>query len=193
MKIIQKAGPGKEKLKKLLADLKNAKVSKVGWFESAKYEDGTPVAYVASIQEFGAPSQSIPSRSFMRTTILEKQQEWRRIVQVETKLLFKNNSSPVQILEIIGLIAVGDIRKKISQILTPPLSMTTILLRKLKKEGGQVTGAAVGDAFNTANFVGPRAKKDKSANIAGVSTKPLVDTGYLLATLINVTEEKGGK
>jgi hypothetical protein len=27
--------------------------AKVGWFSSDKYEDGTPVAYVAAIQEFG--------------------------------------------------------------------------------------------------------------------------------------------
>lgn len=29
------------------------RVAKVGWFPSAKYEDGTPVAYVAAIQEYG--------------------------------------------------------------------------------------------------------------------------------------------
>lgn len=29
------------------------KVAKTGWFESAKYEDGTPVAYIASIHEYG--------------------------------------------------------------------------------------------------------------------------------------------
>jgi len=45
--------------KKVLANL-NAAIKgfdnlklKVGWFETNKYPDGTPVAYVASIQEFG--------------------------------------------------------------------------------------------------------------------------------------------
>lgn len=29
-------------------------VAKAGWFSTDKYEDGTPVAYIASVQEFGA-------------------------------------------------------------------------------------------------------------------------------------------
>lgn len=40
------------KIKKSILDLDN-KSLKVGFFESARYADGTPVAYVASIQEFG--------------------------------------------------------------------------------------------------------------------------------------------
>ena len=36
---------------------------KVGWFESAEYPEGTPVAYVAAIQELG--HGKIPPRPFM--------------------------------------------------------------------------------------------------------------------------------
>ncbi len=36
----------------------------VGWFESAKYDDGTPVAGVAAIQEFGSAKNRIPPRPF---------------------------------------------------------------------------------------------------------------------------------
>jgi len=35
---------------------------KTGYFETAKYPDGTPVAYVATIQEFGYPAGGIPAR-----------------------------------------------------------------------------------------------------------------------------------
>ena len=50
-----------------LAQLGNSE-AKVGWFENAKYSDGTPVAYIASIQEFGYPEGNIPPRLGMRFT-----------------------------------------------------------------------------------------------------------------------------
>lgn len=78
MKIVRKPGPGAERIRLLLAGVTN-KVGKVGFFPSSKYEDGTPVAYVAIIQEFGSPEQGIPPRSFMRTTIAEKQNEWQGV------------------------------------------------------------------------------------------------------------------
>lgn len=51
---IKRKNPGAfETLRSRIKEL-DGKVAKAGWFESSKYEDGTPVAYVASIQEFGA-------------------------------------------------------------------------------------------------------------------------------------------
>ena len=48
---------GGEKLKATLAKAEQSrnKRVKVGFFSTAKYQDGTPVANVAAIQEFGAP------------------------------------------------------------------------------------------------------------------------------------------
>lgn len=48
--------------------------TKVGWFSSARYETGQPVAGVMAIQEFG--SGPIPPRPFFRTTIAEQKQAW---------------------------------------------------------------------------------------------------------------------
>lgn len=53
------------------------KVAKIGWFPSAQYEDGTSVAYVAAIQEFGAPEVKIPPRPFMQPSIQTHMPEWR--------------------------------------------------------------------------------------------------------------------
>ena len=55
---------------KLQAVLKKAeearrKQVKVGFFSTAKYEDQTPVATVAAVQEFGAPKASIPERPLL--------------------------------------------------------------------------------------------------------------------------------
>ena len=44
-------------------------VAQVGFPSGINYEDGTNVAYVATIQEFGAPEANIPPRPFMRPTV----------------------------------------------------------------------------------------------------------------------------
>ena len=54
MKITQD-NSGSKALEKLADQIKKSKLE-VGFFESAKYPDGTPVAYVAAIQEFGNPA-----------------------------------------------------------------------------------------------------------------------------------------
>jgi hypothetical protein len=65
--------------KKLEAILKKAeqprrKQVKVGFFSTAKYDDGTPVAANAAIQEFGLGA-SIPERPFFRQSIAIIEQE----------------------------------------------------------------------------------------------------------------------
>lgn len=53
MPTIRRSNPGAfETLRTRLKEL-DGKVAKAGWFETSKYEDGTPVAYIAAIQEFG--------------------------------------------------------------------------------------------------------------------------------------------
>ena len=41
----------------------------VGFFSTAKYPDGTPVAAVAAWQEFGVPDNNIPERPFLRNSV----------------------------------------------------------------------------------------------------------------------------
>ena len=47
-------------------------VAQIGFPSGNNYEDGTPVAYVAAIQEFGAPAVNIPARPFMQPTVRQK-------------------------------------------------------------------------------------------------------------------------
>ncbi|EMW9885859.1 hypothetical protein AAFW11_001380 [Salmonella enterica] len=51
----------RQKLKQAADSLKSGKSLKVGFLEGATYPDGTPVAYIAAIQEFGG-SAVIPAR-----------------------------------------------------------------------------------------------------------------------------------
>ena len=161
---------------------------RVGWFETAKYEDGTPVAYVASVQEFG--HGAIPPRSFMRTTTAEKSATWAETAEKLVKRVADGKMTPEAAAEVLGAKAAGDVRKKIASIQAPPLALTTLILRKKKRAGDTVTGKTVGQVKRDVDFIGPRAKGDKSLNVSGVSKKPLVFDGVLIGTLTHIVEGK---
>lgn len=155
-------GPGAERIKLLLQGVTD-KVGKVGFFETSKYEDGTPVAYVATIQEYGVPEKGIPARPFMRPTIAEKQNEWKSIAQQGARAMLDGKASGDQVLEVIGLKAAGDIRKTIASITTPALKPATVAARL-------------------------RGYKDKTT--VGSLTKPLVETGTMLNAVTSTVEDK---
>jgi hypothetical protein len=162
LKIERKITPAGKNLQIALKNLQG-KVGKVGWFEKSKYEDGTPVAYVATIQEYGYPAGNIPPRPFMRTTIAEKQQEWKKIAESGSKAILNGKATVGTVMEAIGLKAAGDIRKKISLITAPPLSPRTIEARRSRRA-------------------------DKKT--IGLLTKPLIDTGIMFGTLTNTVEDE---
>lgn len=164
MKVIRTPGPGAKQLENLLTGLSGDVVGKVGWFESAKYEDGTPVAYVATIQEYGSPQNNIPPRSFMRTTIAEQRGAWNALAQRGAKAMLKGQSLK-DVLDIIGQKARGDIQKKIKQITTPALKESTIAARLYRR-------------------------RQRNARASTVSTKPLIDSGLMLASIQNTVEPK---
>ena len=152
---------------------------KVGWFQGARYEDGTSVAYVAAIQELG--HGPIPPRSFMRSTAEEKQQEWKATAKIASAQVVNGNLDGEQAMEVITARAEGDISKKIATITSPPLSPITLGARKYRQMGKKVTGATIGEIA--------RKLEEGTLDISGVSTKPLVDTGVMVATLTHVVGE----
>ena len=116
-------------LKKLAARFDNSE-AQVGFFDSARYEDGTPVATAAAASEYGVPSKNIPPRSFMRSTMHEKARTWSKVIANVTKVFISGTQELDDVMETIGLIAAGDMRKKITQISNPPLKESTIKARK---------------------------------------------------------------
>lgn len=104
--------------------------TKVGWFESNKYPDGTPVAYVASIQEFGYAAGNIPPRAFFRPTIDAQQGAWRELIGKAVRGIPKGTRTAFQCMDLLGLQAAGDVRKAISEITTPALKQSTLAARK---------------------------------------------------------------
>lgn len=140
----------------------HGKVGKVGWIKGNTYPNGVPVAYVAAIQEF-TPFSGGPPRSFMRTAIAENQISWKKIAYYGAQKVVAGKASAGYVMEQIGLKAAGDIRKKITTIMHPPLAASTIARRKARYANSSITG---------------------------LLTKPLVDTKRMLNTLTNSVEDR---
>jgi hypothetical protein len=121
---------------------------KVGWFESNKYPDGTPVAGVMAVHEYGHAPQNIPPRPFLRTTLQEKRQDWAATVAKGVTAAIKGSYTIDQVLDALGGMVVGDVQVKIQSITEPPLKPATI-----KRKGFDKPLIQTGHAFKTITFV----------------------------------------
>lgn len=144
---------------KAIKDL-DRKQARVGFFENSKYEDGTPVAYVATIQEFGYAGGGIPPRPFFRPTIEEQRNAWRQTLAKGAKAAVNGRLAVQMMLEQFGMMAAGDIKKTIAAVTQPALKQSTLDARQRRKK------------------------------TPGVSTKPLVDTGFMLSQVSSDVVDK---
>lgn len=160
VKVVRKAGPGTVEL----AALKqlNGQETRVGWFETSKYEDGTPVAYVASIQHFGYAPKNIPPRLGLDKMLSEKRTENVTVARKVAKLVMKGTPAG-EAMGLIGLKVGADIREQIASVTSPALAEATIKARASRTASGEITKTLA---------------------------KPLVDTGLMLAT-VSYTPGKG--
>ena len=161
-----------------LAALQNVE-AKVGWFESAKYPDGTPVAYAAALNELG--HGNTPARPTMRPTAKAQAKEWALAAKQGADAITKGTFSPVQVMEQLAGKAQGDIFKAISVLTLPALSPVTIELRAMKQKNPnlKIGGAVVG-------YAAWKVKQPGYVAPSGVSTKPLIDSGLMVATLTHI-------
>ena len=88
VRVVRTPGKGAEQLRIALDNMQD-KVGRVGYFENSKYEDGTSVAYVATIQEYGSPAQGIPPRPTMRPTVANNWQSWKAISAQAAKSIIR--------------------------------------------------------------------------------------------------------
>ena len=150
-------------LQKALEELKQKKIH-IGWLEGAKYPDGTPVAEAAAVQELGSQKDHIPPRPFFRPTIAARSNEWKKQYGDGSKAIFDGKETAGSVMQKIGLGIVGDVKKTISQITTPPLKSSTIEARRNRLKNGQGASSTI--------------------------DKPLVDTGYMLNSLTSEVSDK---
>jgi hypothetical protein len=171
-------GKLKARLDKILSNAQNATKVSVGFAEDATYPDGTPVALVAAINEFGAPSRGQPPRPFFRIAINNNANDWGKLL---TEQLAATNFDAAKSLGRTGKVMVADVQESIIDLVAPPLSPVTVMLRGMygKKRSGEITLADVGKAAE-------RVAAGKTNY--GASDKPLVWTGQMLKSVISVVE-----
>lgn len=170
-------------LRALALKVSKPAVLRAGFLETAKYPDGQSVAEVAAIQNFGAPAAGIPARPFFTNAVARGSAEWAGKLAA---LLKMTDFDAERALAMMGPVLAFDIQKSITETNAPPLSEITLQLRKMRQENPDlvVTGETVGVAAG-------RAKAGIST--AGVSTKPLVDTGTMFRYVSFEVTPSGGE
>lgn len=167
---------GGQQAKKALAAIAerfaSAKTVRVGFLAGATYPDGTPVAMIAAIQEYGAPRAGIPARPAFRQMIAAKHGEWGPATAAELKA---NHYDAALTLDRVGAAVAGQLRESYADLQSPPLSPVTLMLRKMfGNDHSAIRGRDVAEA---------RRRVATGESTAGVSTKPLVWTGHLFNTI----------
>lgn len=163
VKVTRKINPNAKFLKQAIKDLQTLE-ARAGWGAEAKYpKTGTPVAYVAAINEYGDPSHNIPPRPFIRPTKRERGAHWNKIMATEMSRVIKGQTTVRQALETLVLVAAGDIKATIRTITEPELKDSTVAARARKLASGKITESL---------------------------KKPLIETKYLFNSLTGVVEKK---
>lgn len=103
--------------------LENPPKLRVGFLSGATYPDGTPVAFIALIQDGGAPRAGIPPRPFFRNMIAKKQGEWPPAIG---QLLVDHDWNVQKVLELAGDAIEGQLKQSILDTNAPPLAQSTI-------------------------------------------------------------------
>jgi len=123
---------GLDKLLKGFQKPKSAAVH-IGVFgDGAQREDdeGIDNVLLAAVHEFGRRDGSIPSRSFLRATIIENRRKYARMFEHFIKRFGGDPAGIRKTLDAMGLQVVGDVQKKISDGIKPRLEDSTLKAKK---------------------------------------------------------------
>lgn len=150
-----------------------AKKVDVGFMSGADYPDGTPVAYVAATQNFGAPEVSIPARPFFTQTVDAGRAKWGKKLGAVLKAAdYKGTLAFRRMGEAMG----DELRESIIKTHSPALSPVTLMLRKMYgNQPQEITGKSVG-------WAAARVAEGKKG-ATGTQAKPLIWTGHMLNSI----------
>lgn len=102
------------------------KVVHVGIPEGKHEEDGTPVAMIAAVHEFGSPSQEIPERPFLRITPVKHREKYVRLNRINLVKMLRGQTTVENALGQLGEMAKGDVQQEIRNGNFAPLKAETI-------------------------------------------------------------------
>lgn len=139
--------------------------ARAGFLESATYRDGTPVAMVAALNNYGAPEAGIPARPFFSDMIRAKSPDWS---DQFAEIVKACDGDTDKALAIMGEGIAGQLREAIEAFNSVPNSPVTNLLKQRFPTGEGVTFADV-----------QQARRDVAAGATAPAGKPLVWSGHL--------------
>ena len=102
------------------------RVVNVGVPEGKREEDGTPVAMIAAVHEFGSPSQGIPERPFLRVAVQKNRIKYVRLNRINLVKMLRGQMGMEQALGQLGEMAKGDVQTEIRSGDFTPLKAATI-------------------------------------------------------------------
>lgn len=104
----------------------------VGFLAGATYPDknGTPVAMVAAIQNFGAPSRNIPPRPFFTNMVADKSPGWPDAIVANLKA---TGYDAERTMKLVGEGIKGQLQQSIRDTNSPPLAESTIRKKGFSK------------------------------------------------------------
>lgn len=136
---------------------------KVGWFDNAKEEDGTPSAAVAAGQEYGIPSKNVPPRLGMRETVAKKERQWQKAAAHLAGQVMEGSLNPKALVETLVQLARRDFFKRINSNPGPPLKKKTLQNRRRR---GNTTETTLIDTHRM--IEGLETKVEKADDSSGV-------------------------
>lgn len=95
----------------------------VGFLSDASYPDGTSVAEVAGVNEFGNPANNQPPRPFFRRMVAEKKGTWGNAVALQ---LAETDYDIPKTLDRMGQGIKSQLQESIRNLTDPPLSPVTV-------------------------------------------------------------------
>lgn len=173
MSIKQKSSAAMSSLMKFIGEA-DTKAAAIGFFSDSQYPDGVPVAYIATIQEFG--TDKIPPRPFMRPA-MAKTKELTDTMSVISRNVANGKTTYEQGLKQAGFVGEGLVSKAIAAVTSPALAESTIKWRMYNKSKD----------FNYHLDKDSRRRKPD----ANVSVKPLVWTARMLQSVASKVIGKG--
>jgi hypothetical protein len=158
-----------EALKQIKDKIRSGAEVRVGFLENATYPDGTKVATVAALNNFGAPEAGIPARPFFSKMIARQSPDWgERFADV----LVASNYDAETALALMGDGIAGQLRQEIVETDSPANSPVTNLL---KQRFPTRDGMEFEDVL--------QARADVAAGESAPPGKPLSWSGHMLASV----------
>lgn len=112
----------KRKRHKEIEPLEGATRVKVGFPEG---EVGDDILERAVYNHYGT-SRGIPSRPFLLNAVRANQAKYKRFLQSQAKKVLSGETSQLRVLDQLGVMAEGDVKKEITRLRTPPNAPSTI-------------------------------------------------------------------